>query len=66
MSAPDRRCGTCQWWEPWRGWAGWGACVWSKAHMPTSLLATPDMHQNAGTDCAMWSDGADAGEGGDE
>lgn len=54
-----RRCGTCRTWKPWAGWAGWGACVWSESHMPASLRAAPDMHEDAGTDCAMWKDRAD-------
>ena len=54
-----RRCGTCRWWKPWAGWAGWGACVWAHSHMPASLRANPDMHEDAGTDCATWKDRAE-------
>lgn len=57
---PIRRCGTCRTWKPWAGWAGWGACVWSESHMPASLRTAPDMHEDAGTDCATWKYRADA------
>lgn len=66
MTAPDRRCGTCKWWERSKAHSEMGYCEWPKAHLPASIATRPMMHEDEGTDCSQWSDGADAVEGGDE
>lgn len=72
--APDRRCGTCKWWERYRTNSEYGRCevllqmlpFWAHVHdsndhedetYPTRIGSTKE---TAGTDCAMWSDGAEA------
>lgn len=62
--APDRRCGTCVFWETTS--ERWGWCEWSRANMPASLRDVREMHKDHGTDCSQWADGAEAGEGRDE
>lgn len=57
--ATMRRCGTCRWWERDKAFPTTGACGWGRANMPASLRAAPDMHADAGTDCATWKDRAD-------
>lgn len=69
--APDRRCGTCKWWEPDTDPSNritgerWGNCEWPTANLPASMSRyAVEMDENEGTDCSQWSDGAEAlGEG---
>jgi hypothetical protein len=56
--APDRRCGTCVFWERSKANQELGYCEWPRLHQPASLYTRPVMHMNDGTDCAKHDGGS--------
>lgn len=58
--APDRRCGTCQWWgHPDMEAMGKRPCEWPLANLPWVMRQGPIdwSGPDDGGDCAMWSVG---------
>lgn len=62
--APERRCGTCHWCGESDGIT---ECLWLPEAYPWWMeINVAEVTEHDGTNCSQWSDGAEAGEGGDE
>lgn len=48
MTDPDRRCGTCRWWERDREY---GTC---SAPLPACIISVCETHETQGTECPTW------------